>query len=249
MELLYSLPSSLIKAKVLARPSKKVKSPYLADIEINGKEYLCHSPSLGCSGYIVEGATVWVLEKKSTNTKSSHEIYNVEKDGVMIGTHPLVANKIGYSLLKNQKVLNNINSIHSEFSINNCRFDFVGKCDNKMAVIEVKSVPIADIIEDENTAIFPYGGSSAKQKFYKEPLSQRALKHIETLNTIAKDKITVLLYVVQRDDVSKFIVSKYDPTYREAVKKAKENGVLIKAISIKWDNQHVYFNKELEVVL
>jgi hypothetical protein len=74
MDPLYSLPKALIKATVIARPSKKIKSPYLADISIDSKEYLCHSGALGCSGHIGPGATVWVLEKTpsaSTTTKSN----------------------------------------------------------------------------------------------------------------------------------------------------------------------------------
>ena len=95
MDPLYSLPKALIKATVIARPSKKVKSPYLADINIDGKEYLCHSGALGCSGHIIAGSTVWVLEKSpsaTTTTKSTHEIYLIEQTGSLIGCHPLVAN-------------------------------------------------------------------------------------------------------------------------------------------------------------
>ena len=66
MVLLYSLPNTLVKGKVLARPSKNVKSPYLADVLLleENKEVICHSASLGCSGHIVQGSIVWVLEKE-----------------------------------------------------------------------------------------------------------------------------------------------------------------------------------------
>ena len=106
MESLYSLPKALVKAKVLSRPSKKIKSPYLADILIDDKEYICHSAPLGCSGHIIEGSIVWVLEKEnsktksthelpngssilhSSNRKSTHEIYLIEENGTLIGCHP-----------------------------------------------------------------------------------------------------------------------------------------------------------------
>lgn len=61
--LLHTLPP-LFYASVLARPSKSIKSPYLADIRLDdtGEEALCHSPSLGCMGLISEGARVMVAK-------------------------------------------------------------------------------------------------------------------------------------------------------------------------------------------
>ena len=282
MESLYSLPKALVKAKVLSRPSKKIKSPYLADILIDDKEYICHSAPLGCSGHIIEGSIVWVLEKEnsktksthelpngssilhSSNRKSTHEIYLIEENGTLIGCHPLVANKIANQLLSKQLVLPNITNIISENTINDCRFDFIAKCNEKMTIIEVKSVPIADYFDGtskevkeylkknveptEKIAIFPYCTTAGKRKLSKEPLSERALKHVESLTNLSRSYKCVLLFLVQRNDVSKFCITKLDPIYKDACKKALESGVIIKAISVKWDIQHCYYEKELEIV-
>ena len=138
---LCCLPKPLQRATVLSRPSKKIKSPYLADIELDGKEILCHSAALGCCGYIVAGAIVWVLEKPESNTKSTHEIYLIERDGQLVGCHPLVANKIASTLLKSQLVLP-IGEIIQEVKFDTCRFDFASS--DKKTIIEVKCVPMAD---------------------------------------------------------------------------------------------------------
>jgi DNA-binding sugar fermentation-stimulating protein len=266
MEPIYSLVKPLVKAKVLSRPSKKIKSPYLADILIDDKEYICHSAPLGCSGHIIEGSIVWVLEKEKSKAHSSHEIYLIEENGTLIGCHPLVANKIAHQLLKRQLILPNIKSIVSENTINDCRFDFIAKCDEKMSIIEVKSVPIADYFDGtskevqeylkefsqesqlEKIAIFPYCTTSGKRKLSKEPLSERALKHVESLTNLSTTYKCVLLFIVQRNDVSKFCITKLDPIYKDACKKALESGVIIKAISVKWDTQHCYYEKDLEIV-
>ena len=264
MESLYSLPKSLVKAKVLSRPSKKIKSPYLADILIDDKEYICHSAPLGCSGHIVEGSIVWVLEKENSKTKSTHQIYLIEENGTLIGCHPIVANKIGHKLLSKQLVLPNIKNIVPENTINDCRFDFIAKCDEKMTIIEVKSVPIADYFDGtskevqeylknnveptEKIAIFPYCTTAGKRKLSKEPLSERALKHVESLTNLSRSYKCVLLFIVQRNDVSKFCITKLDPIYKDACKKALDSNVIIKAISVKWDTQHCYYEKELEIV-
>jgi len=263
MESLYSLPKPLLKATVLSRPSKKIKSPYLADILIDSKEYLCHSGSLGCSGHIVEGSIVWVLEKESSTAKSTHEIYLIEENNVMIGCHPLIANKIAYKLLKKNLVLPNTTNIIAEQTINDSRFDFIVSSDSRMSIIEVKSVPIADYFDgttkevanylkeftcEEKIAIFPYCTVAGKRTLSSTPLSDRALKHVEGLTSLVKSYKCMLLFLVQRNDVSKFCVTKLDPTYKEACKKALNAGVVFKAISIRWDNQHAYYEKELEII-
>jgi DNA-binding sugar fermentation-stimulating protein len=266
MVLLYSLPKELIKGKVLSRPSKKVKSPYLADVLLleENKEVLCHTAALGCSGHIIEDSIVWVLEKEETNSKSSHEIYLIEENGTMIGCHPLVANKIAYRLLKNNSVLPNTKDVISEYTIGDCRFDFLAKCDDRMTVVEVKSVPIADYIDGttkevqsylkeksiskEKIAIFPYCTTANKRKLSNEPLSDRALKHVVHLTNLVKSTRCVLLFIVQRTDVSQFCITKLDPTYKDACKKALDAGVVIKAISVRWDNRFCYYEKELEII-
>ena len=264
MEYLYRLPKALVKAKVLSRPSKKIKSPYLADILIDEKEYLCHSGSLGCSGHITENSIVWVLEKEGSGCKSTHEIYLIEEDGLMIGCHPLVANKIAYQILKKQLVLPTMKDIMSESTIDDSRFDFIAQCENRMTIIEVKSVPMADYFDGttieveeylrecsshEKIAIFPYtiAGKNKGRKVSNEPLSERALKHVNSLSNLAKTYKCILLFIVQRTDVSKFCITKLDPIYKDACKKALDTGVIIKAVSVRWDNQSAYYEKELAI--
>lgn len=58
----------------------------------------------------------------------------------------------------------------------------------------------------------------------------------------------MLLFIIQRNDVSKFCITKLDLQYKEACVKALAAGVIIKAIAVRWDNQHAYYDKELEVV-
>ena len=55
---LFSL-NEVTRGLITSRPSKTCKTPYVADIVIDGDdttEELCHSPSLGCCG---EKAATW----------------------------------------------------------------------------------------------------------------------------------------------------------------------------------------------
>jgi DNA-binding sugar fermentation-stimulating protein len=241
---LYTFSKELIKAKVISRPSKIVKSPYLADILIGEKQYLCHTAGLGCSGHIVKDATIWVLEKSNSSSKSTHVVYLIEEDGVLIGCDPMIANKIAYHLLKNNLIISNVTNILPEFEMNNCRFDFLCKSDERMCVVEVKSVPMGE----NGIGIFPYRLTNGKQKVHDEPISERALKHVLELTNLVTTTKCVLLFIIQRTDVSKFSISKNDIQYYNACKKAVESGVIFKAVSVKWDTKSCYFNKMLEIV-
>ena len=50
--MLYQL-ENLVEATVLKRPSKHIKTPYVADVILNNKEVLGHSPALGCGGLLM----------------------------------------------------------------------------------------------------------------------------------------------------------------------------------------------------
>ena len=266
MEPLVSLPHPLVRAQVVARPSSKNKSPYLLDavLDNDSKEVvICHSGSLGCSGAIAKDSYIWIFKKIDPTGISTYEVYLVEHDGTTFCSHPLVANKIAHQLLKKNYVLKDITNIIPEVGVDECRFDFIGRYNSKMAIIEVKNVPLADY-EDisakdkkkfiasggsyeskSKISIFPYDG---KRKTVKEPISERALKHVETLHRNCNNSTCVLLFVIQRTDVESFCITKLDPVYWTAAKAAFDAGVLIKAICIKWDNQHAYYEKEIPVL-
>jgi hypothetical protein len=74
------------------RPSKHIKSPYVADIKYGEVEILGNAPALGCCGLSDSGATI--LMSPSSSEKCSHTIYlSVCKDQV-IGIHPKLAEKL-----------------------------------------------------------------------------------------------------------------------------------------------------------
>ena len=136
----------------------------------------------------------------------------------------------------------------------NSRFDFYGKdINNKEYIFEVKTVPLAYYVDvpkkeykkhqtyidncdiNEKIAYFPDG----YRKNANEPVSPRALKHIQELEEIAlTTNISCnLLYVVQRTDIIYFQTSNIDLIYKKAVFDAHQNGVEIKTIQVEWTKQ------------
>jgi len=246
----------MMKATVINRPSKVVKSPYMADIMLDGstEEVLCHSPALGCAGLVVGGSTVLVTPKQSASAKSKYSLDLVDIGSSIVGANPNFCNKMVRVALEKGIVKGlpqfEKKEIKSEETIEESRFDFKCVKDGTTYFVEVKGVPnacISDVkmspmkksrIQDEvnNTkdkiAYFPDG----YRKTVGEAISPRALKHVEHLTRLAKEENTkcFLLFVVQRQDCKSFQATKNDPIYRAAVHKASQEGVNVVAHSVVW---------------
>lgn len=162
MSLILKL-NDLIEGEVIKRPSKYIKTPYVADIKIcsTSNMILGHTASLGCCGLADVGATILMapVPKIYKNTNKLHCEYRVylsvirEKEQEMIvGIYPKLAEELTESALKNNLLsrLNNVKNYRKETKICvpglvDSRFDFTGIDQNGVPfIMEVKNVPLAD---------------------------------------------------------------------------------------------------------
>ncbi len=166
MSLIFKI-NDLIEGQVIKRPSKYIKTPYVADIKIcsTSSMILGHTASLGCCGLADVGASVLmalVPKIKTENKKNPDKLhceYRVylsiirEKEQEMIvGINPKLAEELTEAALKNNLLsrLMNVKSYRKETKIYvpdlvDSRFDFTGIDDNGVPfIMEVKNVPLAD---------------------------------------------------------------------------------------------------------
>lgn len=149
--------SPLVKSRVEKRPSLRIKSPYVADITVDGTEELAHTASLGCNGYNDSGATVYVLDTQNTENKCRYRICITElsspKGTVLVGTNPKYAEDMAEQMLLQNKlsILRNVRSYTREFTIClpeyelDSRFDFSGIDESGTPfLMEIKTVPLAE---------------------------------------------------------------------------------------------------------
>lgn len=155
----------LILVKVISRPSKVCKTPYVADIELNdGSIVQAHCASLGCCGLCEKDCYVYASPIKSNCVQSkskicSYKIYlasfyeeKVVNDKLiinkqLIGIDPKLAETLVENALTQNylKTLTNIKNYKREVKLLNSRFDFAGLDEHgKYFVMEVKNVPLAD---------------------------------------------------------------------------------------------------------
>lgn len=273
MSSVYTLPK-LYKALVLARPSKVCKSPYLADVQIYDENdniieenVMAHSPALGCCGLIAANVYVLCAKSESKKAKSKYIIHHIfNESNQVVGCNPMLANPIVKSLLTNNLIeeFQNITALKAETKIDESRFDFtfINK-EGQRVYLEVKNVPLACVVDlpkkemkkmdlsqyDQNQkiAIFPDG----YRKNQAEPVSERALKHVNHLASIHKNDpntICALVFLIQRTDVTAFKPSVIDPIYQEAVYSAHASGVKILPICVEWRDNECHYLKSVPLL-
>ena len=155
---------NLIEGQVIKRPSKYIKTPYVADIipYNDEKSILGHTASLGCCGLADVGATILmspVPKTKKPNDDKLHCEYRVylsvikeRNEEIIIGIHPKLAEELAESALKNNllNILQDVKRYSRETVIRvkgkvDSRFDFSGiDCNGVPFIMEVKNVPLAD---------------------------------------------------------------------------------------------------------
>ena len=253
------------RGEIVNRPSKKSKTPYVADVRIEmgqDQEILGHSPSLGCCGLADKGAIVLMTKTLGSSKQQvcsyriDLAIYKEDDNEIIVGINPKMGETIAEEALKQNCIacLQNVKSYTREVKIMNSRFDFAGiDVNGTPFVLEIKNVPLADYVDvpkkdrehclaqlehknfHEKIAYFPDG----YRKNSTDVVSPRALKHIQELEEIAiTGKVrAILCFIVQRNDVKQFQTSNIDLIYKAAVYKASQNGVEIITVQVEWTNQ------------
>ena len=159
---------NLVEGTVAKRPSKFIKTPYVADINLvnEADTVLGHTASLGCCGLADVGATIMMApsnKKQDKKEKKEDEklcceysvylsvIKEREKE-IVVGIHPKLAENLVEATLKANlfQKLQNIKGYKREKAIYikdqvDSRFDFIGvDCNGIPFIMEVKNVPLAD---------------------------------------------------------------------------------------------------------
>ena len=158
--------NNIIEGTVVKRPSKFIKTPYVADVKIDNVSndlILAHTASLGCCGLADIDATILMApmpipKNKNNKQKCQYRIYlsvfrdSIREKEVIVGIHPKLAEDLVESALQKNylSILKNIKSYKRETTIYlegkvDSRFDFTGIDNNGCPfIMEVKNVPLAD---------------------------------------------------------------------------------------------------------
>lgn len=248
---IHTLPS-LVKVEVINRPSKSIKSPYVADIKLaDGTVGLCHTPGLGCCGLVAPGKTIYVCKSANPKSKTAYTAQiaeDADAEGThYVGIHPMVSQAVAGKLLHK---ISPTATWASEVKVDtHTRIDYVGTTpEGKKIFVEVKNAMISRCTTPRTSrrAVFPEGFRKSK----KEAVSPRAVKHAETLAELAKlptTESTHLVFIVPRNDCHDGLeLNPADTIYCKAIVNAQAGGVKICVFGLDFQpSGDIFFEKEL----
>jgi len=178
--------NNLVEGQVAKRPSKVIKSPYVADVLYDDNEILAHSASLGCCGLADIGATILMTKqenknktnKKNNKNKQEGEVQIEEKNKKceyriylsvkmekgheqIIGIYPKLAEQLVENALKNNYLskLKNVQEYRRETAI------FIdGVVDSRFDFSGIDENGMRFIMEIKNVPLADYEDVNAKER-------------------------------------------------------------------------------------
>lgn len=225
--------SPLIAGKLIQRRMR-----FLADVVLDsGETITAHVPNSGAMlGAKDPGMRVWLSESDNPNRKLKHTLEMVEYGGVLVGvntSHPnplaersitagLIPELAGYATLKREMKYGQ-----------NSRIDLLlTGPDRPACYVEVKNVHMK---RTGDLAEFP------------DSITSRGAKHMDELaNMVITGHRSVVLFIVQRSDVTRFSIARdLDPAYFAALNDAVKKGVQVLCYRCKMTHTNIALDKQI----
>ncbi len=202
---------NMVRGTFLKRPNR-----FIAHIQINGKEEICHVKNTGrCRELLIPGATVWCQKFDNSNRKTKFDLICVKKGDLLINMDSQAPNIAAKEWLLSGG-LGEITDLKAEYTHGDSRFDFSFLKNGKRCFLEVKGVTL----EHDGVCAFP------------DAPTTRGVKHLLGLTAAVKDGFgAYVLFVVQMADM-KYLRphDETDPAFGAALRAAAEAGVTVLAM-------------------
>lgn len=196
---------------------------FLSDIKLDdGQIVTAHCTNSGSmKTCLKEGAEVYLSPAKDPKRKTKFTWEMIKIDDDWIGIHTSHPNLIAYEGIRDNQIegLTGYEAVSREVKVGNSRLDIMVQNAHETCFVEVKNVTM----KEGRFARFP------------DAVTTRGKKHLETLINLKKVGYrTVMLYIIQRMDVSIFgTADDIDPDYANTLKKAFNLGVEIIPVQVK----------------
>ena len=202
---------NMVQGRFIKRPNR-----FIAHIEIDGKEEICHVKNTGrCRELLIPGATVWCQKFDNPNRKTKFDLICVQKGDLLINMDSQAPNIAVREWLLGGG-LGEIQELKSEYTHGDSRFDFSFLKDGKRCFLEVKGVTL----EHNGVCAFP------------DAPTERGVKHLQGLTKAVQDGFgAYVLFVIQMADMKYLHPNdETDPAFGAALHKAADSGVTILAM-------------------
>ena len=221
---------NMVAGRFLRRPNR-----FIAHIEIDGKEEICHVKNTGrCRELLPEGAQVYCQRASNPERKTKYDLITVKKGHRLINMDSQAPNIAAGEWLA-RGGLGKITELKPETTHGNSRFDFSFVKDGKKCFLEVKGVTL----EAEGVCAFP------------DAPTERGAKHLRELTQAAKEGYgAYVLFVIQMTDVAYLHPNdSTDPAFGQALRDAAAAGVQVLAMDCAVTIDTMEIQKPVEVKL
>ena len=232
----HAFQPALVEGHLLRRYKR-----FLADVRLeDGTEIVAHCPNTGSMrGCAIEGSPVWLSRASNPQRKHPFTWELVESEGVLIGVHPALANRVVESAIGRQAIpsLADYAELRREVRYGErSRIDMLlTDPERPPCYIEVKSVTLAE----DGVARFP------------DAVTTRGRRHLEELMAIVGEgKRAVSFHLVVRGDCAQLgTADTVDPEYGKTLRKARAAGVEVMAWQASVAPEGIRVERELPIVL
>ena len=215
----------------LARPNR-----FVAHVRLDGREEVCHVKNTGrCRELLLPGAEVWCQHHDDPGRKTAWSLITVRKGERLVNLDSQVPNKLALDYVKQGGLGFAPQMVKPEQTYGNSRFDLYYEAGERRGFVEVKGVTL----EDGGVARFP------------DAPTQRGRKHLLELQAAVEAGFDAwVLFVIQMADIRRFEPNwPRDPDFAEALCRAAEHGVQVRAVECFVTEDSLAITKEVPVAL
>ncbi len=216
---------------------RKRQNRFIAKVEIDGQTETVHVKNTGrLAELFVPGALVYVQKNENSTRKTQWDLIAVEKDGRLFNVDAQAPNAVVKEWLEAGHLFPDLTRIVPEYTWGNSRFDFyLETAGGKRIFLETKGVTL------EENGVF---------RFPDAP-SDRAVKHVEELTAAVQAGYEACILFVIQTKGARYFTPNADaqPAFAEALKKARDAGVLVRAFDCQVRPDTLMIADEVPVVL
>lgn len=223
--------SHLQEGTFLKRPNR-----FVAHVEINGQEEICHVKNTGRLGeLLLPGVKVLVEPAGDTKRKTKYSLICVWKENQWVNIDSQVPNKVAEEWISGGGLMKDVTLVKREQTYGNSRFDLYVETKEMKWFVEVKGVTL----NVDGIAMFP------------DAPTERGKKHVEELVKCLDDGYGgMILFVIQMKGVTGFTpFEERQPDFAEALRNARKAGVEIYAVDCLVDGESIQADQRIPVLL
>ncbi|SFS43653.1 DNA/RNA nuclease SfsA [Marininema halotolerans] len=214
---------------------KERPNRFQAIVEIEGVLETVHVPNTGrMSGLLAPGTEVLLVRSNNSKRKHRFSLTLIRKQGQWVCVYSALANRVFEDGVQLGKVRGIDGTLQREVKIGESRIDFTFEGEFS-TFIEVKCVTY----EEDGVAMFP------------DAPTLRGRKHIgELIRATEEGKRGMVVFIIFMKGVTYFTpLEAVDPLFAEALKKAKQAGIELRAYDCTVNQEGIELNQAIPIRL